>query len=382
MYDLPFFSEEHRLFGQTVRAFVDREVTREHVRHLDEQRLFPHEVFRKVAAQGWFGLGLPEAYGGQPCDAVTLALVHEALARHSLDIAAGFGLCLWGGSKIAAHGTEAQKQEYLPRLARGEARFSVSLSEPGAGSDLAAVRTSARDAGDHYVLDGQKVWASAADVEGNTIVMLVRTEPGSERHRGLSLLLVDRATPGLEFRKMPTLSRRILGTYEIFLTEARVPKSRVLGAPGQGWPMLLEYLDTERLFAAAGYVGNARTVVEDAVAYARQRVQFGRPIGGFQAIQHKLVDMQLRVESARLLVYQAAWLLDRGRPARREASLAKLAASEALAAVAAEGMQVLGGYSQLPEFDMERYFRDSRQTTVSAGTNEIQRNILAREMGL
>jgi alkylation response protein AidB-like acyl-CoA dehydrogenase len=382
MYDLPFFSDEHRLFGQTVRTFVDREISRELVRQLDEQRRFPYDVYRKVADQGWFALGLPEAYGGQPCDAVMLAIVHEALARYSLDIAAGFGLCLWGGTKIAAYGSETQKREYLPRLARGEIRFSVSLSEPNAGSDLAGVVTRARDAGDHYVLDGQKTWASAAAVEHNTIIMLVRTQPGGERHEGLSLLLVDKDTSGIEFRKMPTLSRRILGTFEIFLAGVRVPKDRVLGQPGQGWVMLLDYLDTERLFAAALYVGNAQTVVDDAVAYARQRIQFGRPIGKFQAIQHKLVDMQLRVDGTRLLVYRAAWLLSQGRAARKEASMAKLAASEALAAVAAQGMQILGGYSQLPEFDMERYFRDSRQTTVSAGTSEIQRNIIAREMGL
>lgn len=382
MYDLPFFSDEHRMFGETVRAFVTKEVTREYVRRCDEGRIFPYEVYRKMAAEGWFGLGLPEAYGGTPCDTVMLAIVHEALARYSLDIATGYGLCLWGGTKIAAFGTEAQKREYLPRLARGEIRFSVSLSEPNAGSDLAGVATQARDAGDHYVLNGQKVWASAAAADGNTIIMLVRTSAAGKRHEGLTLLLVDKDTPGLEFRKMPTISRRLLGTYEIFVTDARVRKDRVLGEPGQAWRLIMDYLDTERLLAAAVYIGNAQTATDDAVKYAKERVQFGRPIGSFQVIQHKLVDMQMQVDMTRLLVYRAAWLIDQGQPARKEASMAKLAASETLVAVAAEGMQVLGGYSQLPEFDMERYFRDSRQTTVSAGTNEIQRNIIAREMGL
>ncbi len=382
MYDLPFFSDEHRMFGETVRAFVTKEVTRDYVRRCDAERIFPYEVYRKAAEQGWFGLGLPEEHGGTPCDTVMLAIVHEALARYSLDIATGYGLCLWGGTKVAAFGTEAQKREFLPRLARGEIRFSVSLSEPNAGSDLAGVQTQARDAGDHYVLNGQKVWASAAAAEHNTIIMLVRTSAEARRQEGLSLLLVDKDTPGLEFRKMPTISRRLLGTYEIFVTDAKVRKDRVLGEPGQAWRLIMDYLDTERLLAAAVYIGNAQTAVDDAVKYAKERVQFGRPIGSFQVIQHKLVDMQMKVDMTRLLVYRAAWLIDQGRPARREASMAKLAASETLVAVAAEGMQVLGGYSQLPEFDMERYFRDSRQTTVSAGTNEIQRNIIAREMGL
>ncbi len=382
MYDLPFFSDEHRMFGETVRAFVAKEISREYVRRCDEERIFPYEVYEKAAAQGWFGLGLPEAYGGTPCDTVMLAIVHEALAKHSLDIATGYGLCLWGGTKIAAFGTEAQRREYLPRLARGEIRFSVSLSEPNAGSDLAAVQTQAQDAGDHYVLNGQKVWASAAAAEHNTIIMLVRTGTGRRRHEGLTLLLVDKDTPGLEFRKMPTISRRLLGTYEVFITDARVKKDRVLGQAGEAWRLIMEYLDTERLLAAAVYIGNAQTAVDDAVKYAKARVQFGRPIGSFQVIQHKLVDMQMKVDMTRLLVYRAAWLIDQGKPARKEASMAKLAASETLVAVAAEGMQILGGYSQLPEFDMERYFRDSRQTTVSAGTSEIQRNIIAREMGL
>ncbi len=380
---MDFSPTEEQLSIRDLARQVAQKELRPRAAHYDKTGEFPWENVKKLAEVSLTGLTYPVEYGGSGQGVLTLSLVMEEIAAACANTAMTLIAHLCTGSRALARlGTQAQKDAYMPRLARGEIRFSVSLSEPNAGSDLAAVQTQAQDAGDHYVLNGQKVWASAAAAEHNTIIMLVRTGTGRRRHEGLTLLLVDKDTPGLEFRKMPTISRRLLGTYEVFITDARVKKDRVLGQAGEAWRLIMEYLDTERLLAAAVYIGNAQTAVDDAVKYAKARVQFGRPIGSFQVIQHKLVDMQMKVDMTRLLVYRAAWLIDQGKPARKEASMAKLAASETLVAVAAEGMQILGGYSQLPEFDMERYFRDSRQTTVSAGTSEIQRNIIAREMGL
>ena len=256
----------------------------------------------------------------------------------------------------------------------------MSISEPEAGSDAAAVRTKAELVGDEWVLNGNKIWCSGAHLPGAVITLLCRTGP--DRHGGLSLILVPNDTPGLDIRKMPTIVRRSLGTTEFFLTDVRVPKSNIIGEVGKGWEYIGGHLEFERLALAASYVGNARTALDDTIAYTKQRTQFGRSLSSFQVLKHRMAEDECQLQAARLLVYQAATMMARGERAVQEVSMAKVFAADVAFKIAFNGMQALGGYSQLPEYDMERYFREAKHGMVGGGANEIQRTIIAREMGL
>ena len=276
-----------------------------------------------------------------------------------------------------------RRKKYVPLALDGKIRMSISMSEPNAGSDLTGIALKAVDKGDHFLLNGQKLWATSAGVKDNFIILAARTGPPEPtRHSGMTMFLVPNVTPGLELRKMATLSRHMSGTYECFYTDVKIPRENVIGEINNGWKILGAFLVSERIGGAAMYVGNAQTAVSDAIRYAGERKQFGQAIGSFQALKHSLVDAATEIDAARLLTYQAAWIDSRGMPALKEASMAKLFASEAGLRATTLGMQVLGGYAQLPEYDMERYWRDAKQNTVSSGTSQIQRNIIAKAIGL
>ena len=383
MISTPFFTEEHEMFRETVDRFVEQHCSREYARERDMKREYPYEAYRQMAAQGWFGLCVPEQYGGIGADVIYRAILQEGLSRYAFDMGAVYGLTVWGIDAQLHFGTEAQRRKYIAPALAGEIRFSVSMTEPNAGSDLSAVALRAEDRGDHFLLNGQKVFASAAGAKDNIIVLAARTSTdGRDRRSGLTILLVPNDTPGLELRKLATLSRHMSGTYECFYQDVRVPRENVVGEIDKGWQVLGGFLVQERVGGAAMYVGNAQTAINDALRYARERVQFGKPIGEFQVIKHALSDAATEIEAARLLTYQAAWLSSRGMPALKQAAMAKLFASEAGLRATTLGMQVLGGYAQLAEYDMERYWRDAKQNTVSAGTSQIQRAIIARELSL
>ena len=379
----PFFSEEHEMFRDTVNRFVEEHCSREYARDCDMKRAYPYEAYAQMARQGWFGLCVPEEHGGIGADVIYRAILQEGLSRYAFDLGAVYGLTCWGIDTLVRFGTDAQREKYIAPALAGQIRFSISMTEPNAGSDLTRIGLKAVDKGDHYLLNGQKVFASAAGVENNVIVLAARTAVAEKaRHSGLTMFLVPNDTPGLELRTMPTLSRHMSGTYECFYTDVRIPKENLVGEVDNGWKVLGAFLVNERIGGAAMYVGNAQTAVDDAIAYANERVQFGQPIGNFQSIKHALADAATEIDAARLLTYQAAWMDSRGVPALKEASMAKLFASEAGLRATALGMQILGGYAQLPEYDMERYWRDAKQNTVSSGTSQIQRNIIAKALGL
>ncbi|WP_454689149.1 acyl-CoA dehydrogenase family protein [Achromobacter aloeverae] len=383
MPNLPFFTDEHVMFQDSVDRFVEAFCSREYVRQKDIEKQYPYEAYEKLAEQGYFGLCVPEAYGGVGADIIYRTILQEGLSRYGFDMGAVYGLTCWGIDTVLHFGTQAQRDHYIPKALSGELRFSVSMTEPNAGSDLTRISLSAKDAGDHYVLNGQKVFASAAAAKNNVIVLAVRTRPAQgKRHDGLTIMLVPNDVPGLELRKMRTLSRNMSGTYECFYTDVKIPKENVVGEVHEGWKVLGAFLVQERIGGAAMYVGNAATAVRDAVRYATERVQFGQPIGGFQVIKHALADAATDIEAARLLTYHAAWLASRGSDALKEAAMAKLFASEAGMRATTLGMQVLGGYAQLAEYDMERFWRDAKQNLVSAGTSQIQKNIIAKAIGL
>jgi alkylation response protein AidB-like acyl-CoA dehydrogenase len=379
----PFFTDEHLMFQETVNRFVEQHCSREYARQKDLAREYPFEAYAAMAEQGFFGLCVPEEHGGMGADVLYRALLQEGLARYAFDLGAVYGITCWGIDTLVRFGTPEQQRRFIPPALQGKLRLSISMTEPNAGSDLSGIAIKAQDRGDHYVVNGQKVFATAAGVQDNVIVLAARTGPAEpKRHSGITMMLVPNDTPGLELRKLGTLSRHMSGTYECFYTDVRVPKENVLGEVGQGWTILGAFLVSERIGGAAMYVGNAQTAVDDAIRYAGERRQFGQAIGSFQALQHALVDAATELEAARLMTYQAAWLDSRGVPALKQASMAKLFASEAGFRATNLGMQVLGGYAQLAEFDMERYWRDAKQNMVSSGTSQIQRNIIARQIGL
>jgi len=379
----PFFTDEHEMFRETVDRFVEEHCSRVYARECDIHRTYPYDAYKQMAAQGWFGLCVSEEYGGFEADVIFRAILQEGLSRYAFDFGAIYGLTVWGIETLLLFGSQAQRERYIAPALTGDIRFSVSMTEPNAGSDLRGIGLRAEDKGDYFLLNGQKLFASAAGAQDNIILLAVRTGPKDiDQRQGLTILLVPNDTPGLELRRLMTLSRHMSGTYECFYTDVRVPKANVVGEIDKGWQVLGSFLVQERVGGAAMYVGNAQTAINDAIRYARERIQFGQPIGQFQSIKHALSDAATEIEAARLLTYQAAWLASIGQPALKQASMAKLFASEAGLRATTLGMQVLGGYAQLAEYDMERYWRDAKQNTVSSGTSQIQRTIIAKELGL
>ena len=374
------FTDEQQLWHDTLHDFMEREVGREYTRKHDESRKFPDEAYRKIADNGWLGLLIPEEYGGLDADPVMYAIFCEAIAKFSLDFAAAVMTSMFTATNIAHHGTAEQQEKYLPDFLAGRTKFSVSITEPGAGSDAAGIQTKAVLDGDDWVLNGNKVFCSGAHLPGTVITVLARTS--ADRHGGMSLILVPNTTKGVDVRKLDTIVRRSLGTTEIFFTDARVPRGNILGEPGSGWAFIGEHLEYERLSLAATYVGNARTALDDTIAYTKGRTQFGRALSSFQVLKHRMSENECEVEAARLLVYNAATKMARGERAVKEVSMAKVFAADVAFKTSFNGMQALGGYAQLPEYDMERYFREAKHAMVGGGTSEIQRSIIAKEMGL
>jgi len=373
---------EQELLQATVRRFVAEVCPPERAKEWDDNHHYPAELFRGFAELGWTGLGFPEADGGSGGDAADLALITEELGRASLDIAQCFCLTLQAGLVLSAHAPDALRRRLLPEVIAGGSRLSIAISEPDAGSDAAALRTFAADAGDHFVVTGQKMWCTGAGLPGTQIVCYVRTDRDAPKHKGLSVLLIDPTSPGVELRKIDTLARHILGTYEVFLDGVEVPKVQLIGPLHGGWDVLLSGLSLERVLISGGYVGAAQATLDEALAYARQRHQFGRPIGEFQALTHALADLQTEIDAARLLVQRAAWLQDRGADASTAGAMAKLKGSETYVAAARLGMQICAGHGFATDSVMSFRYRESIVAPISGGTSQIQRNAIARSMGL
>jgi alkylation response protein AidB-like acyl-CoA dehydrogenase len=376
-----FLTEEQQAWRDTCREFMERQITREYIRECDMAREYYHEGYRKIVGQGWHSLIIPPELGGSGASAMEYALMCEAGGRYGYDfVAAVVGTPSFTAQNLINYANAEQLDRFIKPFVNGEKRFAIGISEPEAGSDAAATSTRAVRDGDEYVVTGAKQWISGSGVDGAVILMLVRTDPAAGKHAGLSTLLIPNDLPGLAFNKLKTLARRATGTYQVFLDGVRVPVANRLGADGQGWEIIGANLELERVACAAGYLGGAQQAVDDALLYAHQRQQFGQPIYQFQVIKHMLADMQTDVDAARLMVYRAAATIVAGQPALREVSMAKLFASETLAKVSRQGVQIMGGHGMLPEADMERHFREGMQATVGGGTSQIQRSIIARTM--
>jgi alkylation response protein AidB-like acyl-CoA dehydrogenase len=376
------FTHEQIMLRETARKLMQRVATTDYIRKLDRERLYPYELYEAWAEAGLFRLPFPEEYGGLGSNIVDMAIIAEELACPSADLVMAYGGSMFCGLNLLRNGTDEQKQYFLPKLLAGEIRMTISISEPDAGSDVGAMRTTARRDGDHYAINGQKIWQTGAGAKSNFINVYAKTDPKAHYRSGMSLFLVDGSSPGLDIRKLDMLGRRSVGTYEIFFNDVEAGDERLVGGVNRGFQCLLSGLQTERITTAAGYCGAAQAALDLAVDYARTRKQFGRAIGSFQAIAHMLADLQTEVDAGRLLMLRAAWTATRGEDALREISMAKLFASETYVKVANAGMQVLGAYGYNMEFDMQRHFRDARAATIAAGTSQIQRNLIAGRMGL
>ncbi len=376
------YSTEQKLLRDSVRTLMQRLATPENLRRLDRERLYPYEIYDAWVEAGVFALPFPAEYGGLGGNVLDLAIVAEEIGRYSADVAMAFGGSIFCALNVARKGSEEQKRYWLPKLISGEIRMSISMSEPDAGSDVGAMRTQARRDGNEYVISGQKIWATGAGAKNNFINVYVKTDPKAHYRQGMSLFLVDNTTPSLEIRKLDMLGRRSVGTYELTFNDARIPPDRLIGGENKGWECILSGLQAERVVAAACDCGSARGALDMAIAYAKDRRQFGRSIGTFQAIGHMLANMEAEVEAAWAVTLKAAWRVSRNEDALKEITIAKLLAAEAYVKAANVGMQVMGGFGYNMEFDMQRHFRDARAATIAAGTSELQRNIIAGQLGL
>lgn len=369
--------EQQRIRAE-VRRFAEQEIA-PRARHVDEQGEFPAETFGKMAQSGLMGLPFAEEYGGAGADSISTAIAIEEVARAcgstALIYSAHLGL---GCAPIALFGDEQQKQHFLRPAAEGRHLGAFALTEPHAGSDAGSTRTTARLEDGQWVINGAKMWITSAGLAGHLIVTAI-TDPG-ERH-AISAIIVPAGTPGLSFGK-PEAKMGLRGspTYAVTFEEVRVPEANLLGRRGRGLHQFLAVLDGGRVGIAAMAIGLAQASYEVAAAYARERTAFGKVIGAYESISNMIADMAAGLEAARLLLYQAAWLKDQGRPYRREAAIAKLYASEAGEKICRDAIQVLGGYGYSSEYPLERIYRDQRLLTIGEGTSEILRVVIGRQI--
>ncbi|WAP54569.1 acyl-CoA dehydrogenase family protein [Streptomyces sp. S465] len=372
---------EQKMYRQTLRDFVEREIVPV-AREYEHSGRYPTEIVETMKKLGLFGLVIPEEYGGLGIDTVSFALTFEEISRGWMGVAGILGSHSVSCWMINRHGTEEQKRAYLPELATGERRTAFALTEPGAGTDLQGIRTTARREGDHYVVNGTKMWITNARY-ANPLPVLVKTDPtATPAHKGMSVLLVDTVSPGFEVTKdIGKLGYKGPESCEVVLTDLRVPVSALLGGvEGRGMQQALSSLETGRINIAARSVGVAQRAYDEALAYARDRQAFGQPIGDFQAIQLRLAEIATQLQAARLLTYWAASQMDAGRRMDTESGMAKIFASETALRCATDSMRIHGGYGYSTEFEVERLYRDAPLMSIGEGTNDVLRTVVAKAL--
>ncbi len=372
-------SEENRLIRDTIRG-IAHNVIAPNAKHVDETGEFPYENFRALAEAGFMGLVYPERYGGAGADTVAYVIVTEAIS----------GACGSTGLTYAAHlslacaplyyyGSEAQKERYLTRLCSGESFAGFGLTEPQTGSDARGLKTRAVRDGDEWVINGQKMWITSGGI-GDWVIVAAVTDP-QQGSKGITNFIVEKDDPGFVVgRNEPKMGLKGSVTSSLFFENVRVPDSRRVGDVGRGFIQFMKTLDGGRISIGAMALGLGQAALDASIGYAKEREAFGQPIANFQAIQHKLADMAMELEAARLLLYQAATLKDQGQPFGKQAAMAKLFASEAAERACFQAIQIHGGMGYSREFPVERYYRDNRLTEIGEGTSEIMRLVIARQV--
>ncbi|OBJ79645.1 acyl-CoA dehydrogenase family protein [Mycobacterium sp. 1245852.3] len=377
-------NDEEEMLVATVRAFIDRDV-KPSIREFEHANTYPEAWIEQMKRIGIYGLAVPEEYGGSPVSMPCYVRVTEELARGWMSLAGAMGGHTVVAKLLTLFGTEEQKRSYLPRMASGEVRATMALTEPGGGSDLQNMTTTALPAApgdaDHLVINGSKTWISNARRSG-LIALLCKTDPdATPRHKGISIVLVEHG-PGLTVsRDLPKLGYKGVESCELSFDDFRVPRSAILGdVAGEGFSQMMKGLETGRIQVASRALGVATAALEDALAYAQQRESFGQPIWQHQSIGNYLADMATKLTAARQLTRYAAERYDSGERCDMEAGMAKLFASEVAMEIALNAVRIHGGYGYSTEYDVERYFRDAPLMIVGEGTNEIQRNVIARQL--
>lgn len=377
-------SPQHEIFRRTVAEFVDKEVM-PRVPEMEERREWHTDLFKRMGALGYFGLRYPEKYGGAAADSIMFAIFLEEIARGYMSLAAAAMMqCLMGTNFIYRFGTEEQRERLLVPALRGEKIGTIAMTEPGAGSDLGAITTRAVREGDSYILDGTKSWITSA-TRADFFTVAAKTNPDPKAgFKGIDMFLVEKGTPGLTVgKKINKVGVVASETSEIALKEVRVPKENLFGGKeGSGGAALREMLNEIRVMTGALGLGLARAARDESIQYTQQRMAFGKKIGDFQAIQHKLADIETDIELSRLMVYYGAWLIDQKIPCNKQAAIAKYHATEAAVKAADEATRIFGAYGMAMEMTPQRLFRDGRFLLYGGGTSEILRNIIAKEIGL
>jgi alkylation response protein AidB-like acyl-CoA dehydrogenase len=375
-------SDEQRAFVEAIRDFAKRECgTREQRDALTHHGAEPHnqELYERIAALGWLGVAIPEQYGGSGGGAVDMCLLCEEFARGLIPMGF-FSVSMITAGAIERFGSDQLKDELLRGVAGGRVE-AIAMSEPEAGSDVGALSCRAERVNGGYVINGQKTWITAAHVADH-ILLVCRTDRNGSKHEGLSMISVPAGVEGVEIRGIETMGGKEVN--DVFFTDCEVPAERLVGEQDKAWMQLMAGLNHERLIIAAQSLGMAQRAFDDVLAYVKERKQFGRPIGSFQALRHRLADLATEIEATRLLIYDTALRVDAnpGQLFPREASMCKLKATETAKHAALEGVQMMGGYGYAVEYDMERQLRAAVVTTIYGGTSEVQRDIISKTLGL
>ncbi len=376
------FTDEQIAFQQAIAQMCRRECgTRAQRDALTSNGADHHneELYRRMADLGWLGLTVPEEYGGSDGSMVDLCILLEGTARGMAPVG-GIGPTLITGAAYQKFGTDEQKKQVLGGIVAGNS-YSISMSEPEAGSDVGNLSCKAERSGDGWVINGQKTWCSNAHI-ADSILLVARTSRGEDKHRGLTMFHLPADTPGLTIKGIPTMGGNDVN--DLYLADVQLPGDAVIGEVDAGWDQLMTGLNIERLILGAMMLGTAQRAFADALEFITQRTQFGRPVGTFQALRHRIADLATEIECTRLMVYQVARMVDAHPQSLfpREASMVKLKATETAKKVALEGMQMMGGYGYATEFDMERHVRATLVSSIYGGTNEIQRDVVGKTYGL
>jgi alkylation response protein AidB-like acyl-CoA dehydrogenase len=374
-------TQDQKDYQEAIRAFVDKEIIPV-ARDMEHSGEYPTAIVEHMKEMGLFGMTIPEEFGGLGVDMTTFSIVFEELSRGWMGVAGILGSHSMACFVISQHGTPEQKAKYLPDLATGARRSGLGLTEPGAGTDLQGISTTATLDGDHYIVRGSKTWITNAR-HADPLPVLVKTDPKADpRHKGMSVLLIDAGTPGFTIGKdIPKMGYKGPESCEVILDEVRVPVENLLGGvEGRGMQQVLSALETGRLNIAARSVGIAARAYEEAVKYAKSRMAFGKSISEFQAIQLKIADMATDLQAARLLTYWAASEADQGKRVDLQTAQAKVFASEVAIQNSLRAMQVHGGYGYSTEYEIERLYRDAPLMSIGEGTNDIMRMVIAKQI--
>ena len=378
-------SEEQTAFRDTVRRWVNAELPKDLMRKLEaDEENYPFPIWDRLKEQGFFGIGIPEEYGGLGGDVVMQMIFAREMARTASGLLWVWGLTSFGGAKtLTEAGTEEQRRKWLPEMASGNLRVSLSVTEPDGGTDvLGAMKTFADKVDGGWVLNGAKMWTTGAKAADRLLVLARSDRHATKKHHGLTLLFVDAKTPGITATLLPKLGMRGMGSCSVSYDNVFVPDSDVLGEPHKAWQALLPSLNNERIMVGAQSLGAIDGILEDSLDYMKQRHAFGKAIGQFQILQHYIADIATSQKLVELLLYNVASMQARGVPCGNEANMLKMVATERASEAADLGIQILGGMGYSAETDMQRYWRDQRILRMAPITNEMVRNTIAENLGL